>query len=199
MKLYDFRIRRYIVSRPLVFSTLFDAISGNFDAQTGFFDGTVADQINVATYVRTTLDDPAASPTWGPWTEFVSGMVRGRGIQVKAIFSTETELIGVAIDELGATLELTRRVTTSLTVQTSSSSAVTTITFPNAFYKAVTVGDPYYNLLPSVGITALSIGANTHAEITNLTRTGFDVDFLQGGSRQVLDFTYNAVGYGRAF
>ena len=196
---YDFRIRRYIVSRPLVFSLLFDAISGNFDAQTGFFDGTVADQINVVTYVRTTLDDPAGSPTWGPWTEFVSGMIRGRGIQVKAIFSTETELIGVAIDELGATLELTRRVTTSLTVQTSSSSAVTTITFPNAFYKAVTVGDPYYNLLPSVGITALSIGANTHAEITNLTRTGFDVEFLQGGSRQVLDFTYNAVGYGRAF
>ena len=196
---YDFRIRRYIVSRPLVFSLLFDAISGNFDAQSGFFDGTVADQINVATYVRTTLDDPAASPTWGPWTEFVSGMVRGRGVQVKAIFSTKTELIGVAIDELGATLELTRRVTTSLAVQTSSSSAVTTITFPNAFYKAVTVGDPYYSLLPSVGITALSIGANTHAEITNLTRTGFNVEFLQGGSRKVVDFTYNAVGYGRAF
>lgn len=196
---YDFRIRRYIVSRPLVFSLLFDTISGNFDAQSGFFDGTVADQINVATYVRTTLDDPAASPTWGPWTEFVSGMVRGRGVQVKAIFSTETELIGVAIDELGATLELTRRVTTSLAVQTSSSSAVTTITFPNAFYKAVTVGDPYYNLLPSVGITALSIGANTHAQITSLSRTGFNVEFLQGGSRQVLDFTYNAVGYGRAF
>lgn len=196
---YDFRIRRYIVSRPLVFSLLFDAISGNFDAQSGFFDGTVADQINVATYVRTTLDDPAASPTWGPWTEFVSGMVRGRGVQVKAIFSTETELIGVAIDELGATLELTRRVTTSLAVQASSSSAVTTITFPNAFYKAVTVGDPYYSLLPSVGVTALSIGANTHAEITNLTRTGFNVEFLQGGSRQVVNFTYNAVGYGRAF
>ena len=196
---YDFRIRRYIVSRPLVFSLLFDAISGDFDAQSGFFDGTVADQINVATYVRTTLDDPAGSPTWGPWTEFVSGMIRGRGIQVKAIFSTETELIGVAIDELGATVELTRRVTTSLTTQTSSSSAVTTITFPNAFYKAVTVGDPYYNLLPSVGVTALSIGNNTHAEITNLTRTGFNVEFLQGGSRKVVDFTYNAVGYGRAF
>ena len=196
---YDFRIRRYIVSRPLVFSTLFDAISGNFDAQTGFFDGTVADQINVATYVRTTLDDPAASPTWGPWTEFVSGMIRGRGVQVKAIFSTETELIGVAIDELGATVELTRRVTTSTTTQTSSSSAVTIITFPNAFYKAVTVGDPYYNLLPSVGITALAIGANTHAQITNLSRTGFNVEFIQGNARQVLDFTYNAVGYGRAF
>ena len=196
---YDFRIRRYIVSRPLVFSTLFDAISGNFDAQSGFFDGTVADQINVSAYVRTTLDDPAGSPTWGPWTEFVSGMIRGRGIQVKAIFSTETELIGVAIDELGATVELTRRVTTSTTTQTSSSSAVTSITFPNAFYKAVTVGDPYYSLLPSIGVTALSIGANTHAEITNLTRTGFNVEFLQGGSRQVVNFTYNAVGYGRAF
>ena len=196
---YDFRIRRYIVSRPLVFSLLFDAISGSFDAQSGFFDGTVADQINVSAYVRTTLDDPAGSPTWGPWTEFVSGMIRGRGIQVKAIFSTETELIGVAIDELGATVELTRRVTTSTTTQTSSSSAVTSITFPNAFYKAVTVGDPYYSLLPSVGVTALSIGANTHAEITNLTRTGFNVEFLQGGSRKVVDFTYNAVGYGRAF
>ena len=196
---YDFRIRRYIVSRPLVFSTLFDAVSGNFDAQSGFFDGTVADQINVATYVRVTLDNPSGSPTWGPWTEFTSGMIRGRGVQVKAIFTTETEVIGVAIDELGAELELTRRVTTSLNTLTSSSSAVTSITFPNAFYKAVTVGDPYYTLLPSVGVTALAIGANTHAEITNLTRTGFNVEFLQGGSRQVVNFTYNAVGYGRAF
>jgi predicted phage tail protein len=196
---YDFRIRRYIVSRPIVFSTLFDVISGSFDEQPGFFDGTVADQINVATYVRTTLDDPAASPTYGPWTEFVSGMIRGRGVQVKSIFTTETELIGVAIDELGATLELTRRVTSSLATQASSSSAVTSITFPNAYYKAVTVGDPYYTLLPSIGVTPLSIGANTHAQITNLTRTGFDIEFLQGGSRQVINFTYNAVGYGRAF
>ena len=196
---YDFRIRRRIVSRPVVFSTLFDAVSGDFDTQSGFFDGTVADQINVATYVRVTADNPSGSPTWGPWTEFTSGMIRGRGVQVKAIFITETELIGVAIDELGAALELTRRVTTSLATQTSSTSAVTTITFPNAFYKAVTVGDPYYTLLPSVGVTALSIGANTHAEITNLTRTGFNVEFLQGGSRKVVNFTYNAVGYGRAF
>ena len=196
---YDFRIRRRIVSRPVVFSTLFDAVSGSFDAQTGFFDGTVADQINVATYVRVTADNPSGSPTWGPWTEFTSGMIRGRGVQVKAIFTTETELIGVAIDELGAELELTRRVTTSTSALTSSSSAVTTITFPNAFYKAVTVGDPYYTLLPSIGVTPLSIGANTHSEITNLTRTGFNVEFLQGGSRQVVNFTYNAVGYGRAF
>jgi len=197
--IYDFRIRRYIVSYPLVFSNTFDSVSGNFDAQTGFFDGTVADQINVVMYVRTTLDNPASSPTWGPWTEFVSGMIRGRGVQLKVIFTTQTELVGVAIDELGAELELTRRVTTSLNTLTSSSSAVTSITFPNAFYKAVTVGDPYYTLLPSVGVTALSIGANTHAEITNLTRTGFNVEFLQGGSRQVVNFTYNAVGYGRAF
>ena len=196
---YDFRIRRYIVSRPLVFSTPFDTVSGSFDSQTGFFDGTVADQINVATYVRTTLTDPAGSPTWGPWTEFSSGMIRGRGVQVKAIFTTETEVIGVAIDELGANLELTRRVTTSTTTQTSSSSAVTSITYPNAFYKAVTVGDPYYTLLPSVGITGLALGSNITTHITNLTRTGFDVEFLQGGSRQVVNFTYNAVGYGRAF
>jgi predicted phage tail protein len=196
---YDFRIRRNIVSRPLVFSTLFDAVSGSFDGQTGFFDGTVADQVNVTTYVRVTSDDPAASPVWGPWTDFTSGMIRGRGVQVKAIITTQTELIGVAVDELGATLELTRRVTTSLTTLTSSSSAVTSITFPNAFYKAVTVGDPYYSLLPSVGVTGLALGSNQVTKITNLTRTGFDVEFLQGGSRQVVDFTYNAVGYGRAF
>lgn len=195
---YDFRIRRYIVSRPLVFATTFDNISGNFDDQSGFFDGTVADQSNVATYVRTTPDDPAGSPTWGPWTEFVSGMIRGRGVQVKAIFTTDTELIGVGIDELGAELELTRRVTTSLTTQTSSGSAVTSITFPNAFYKAVTIGDPYYTLLPSVGVTGLALGSNVTTHVTNISRTGFNVEFLQGGSRQVVDFTYNAVGYGRA-
>jgi predicted phage tail protein len=196
---YDFRIMRYIISRPVVFSTLFDDVSGDFDSQSGFFDGTVADQINVVTYVRTTLDDPAGSPTYGPWTEFASGMIRGRGVQVKAIFTTQTELIGVAIDELGATLELTRRVTTSLATLTSSSSAVTSITFPNAFYKAVTVGDPYYTLLPSIGVTPLLLANNVRASITNLARTGFNVEFLQGSTRQVVDFTYNAVGYGRAF
>ena len=126
-------------------------------------------------------------------------MIRGRGVQVKAIFTTETELIGVAIDELGAMLELTRRVTTSLATLTSSSSAVTSITFANAFYKAVTVGDPYYTLLPSVGVTPLALGNNVRASITNLSRTGFDVEFLQGSTRQAVDFTYNAVGYGRAF
>ena len=196
---YDFRIRRYIVSRPVVFSTLFDAVSGNFDAQSGFFDGTVADQINVATYVRTTLDNPSGSPTWGPWTEFTSGMIRGRGVQVKAIFTTETELIGVAIDELGAELELTRRVTTNTTTQTSSSSAVTAITFPNAFYKAVTVGDPYYTLLPSIGVTPIALTSAVITKVTNVSRTGFDVEFLIGSTRQVVDFAYNAVGYGRAF
>jgi predicted phage tail protein len=201
---YDFRIRRHIVSRPLAFSTLFDSISGSFDAQSGFFDGTVADGVNVKMYVSVTEDDPnilppLPPPIFGPWTEFVSGMIRGRGVLVKAVFTTETELIGVAIDEIGAEIELTRRVTTSLATQASSSSAVTSITFPNAFYKAVTVGDPYYSLLPSIGVTPLSIGANTHAQITNLTRTGFDIEFLQGGARQVINFTYNAVGYGRAF
>jgi len=196
---YDFRIRRRIVSRPVVFSTLFDALSGNFDSQAGFFDGTVADQINVTTYVRTTLDNPSGSPTWGPWTEFASGMIRGRGVQVKAIFTTETELIGVAIDELGAELELTRRVTTSLATLTSSSSAVTSITFPNAFYKAVTVGDPYYSLVPSIGVTALSLTSAVITKVTNVSRTGFDVEFLIGSTRQSVDFNYNAVGYGRAF
>ena len=196
---YDFRIRRYIVSYPVVFSTLFDNVSGEFDAQPGFFDGTVADQINVAMYVRTTLDDPAGSPTWGPWTEFASGLIRGRGVQVKAILTTETELVGVAIDELGATLELTRRVTTSLTTLTSSSSAVTSITFPNAFYTAVTVGDPYYTLLPSVGVTPIALTSAVITKVTNVSRTGFDVEFLIGSTRQVVDFAYNAVGYGRAF
>jgi hypothetical protein len=196
---YDFRIRRYIVSRPVVFSTLFDAVSGDFDAQTGFFDGTVADQINVTTYVRVTLDNPSGSPTWGPWTEFTSGMIRGRGVQVKAIFTTETELIGVAIDELGAELELTRRVTTSLATLTSSSSAVTSITFPNAFYKAVTVGDTFYSLVPSVGVTALGLTSSVITKVTNVSRTGFDVEFLIGSTRQSVDFNYNAVGYGRAF
>jgi predicted phage tail protein len=192
---YDFRIRRYIVSRPIVFSSLFDSISGVFDAQPGFFDGTVADRINVTTYVRTTSDDPAiASPNWGAWTEFASGMIRGRGIQVKAIATTETELIGVAIDELGATVELTRRVTTSLTTLTTPSTGSYVVTFPNAFYDTAVS-----SYLPSVGVTPIAVSSNVTTNITGLSRTGFSVQFLQGSTPQVVNFTYNAVGYGRAF
>jgi hypothetical protein len=192
--IYDFRIRRRIVSRALPLGVLFDSVSTVFDSQPGLFDGTVSDDINVTMYVRVTQTDPAASPVWGPWTEFISGMIRGRGIQVKVIATTKSETTAIAIDELGATVELTRRVTTSLTTLTTPSTGSYVVTFPNAFYD--TTPSSY---LPSVGVTPLASTNNLTTNITGLSRTGFSVQFLQGATPQVVNFTYNAVGYGRAF
>jgi hypothetical protein len=176
---YDTIIRRVILSRPTVQTgTLFDDYPGLFDDATGLFDGTTSDSVNAVTYVRTTDDDPAGSPTWGPWTEFVAGVIQGRGIQIKAQLTTTSSNINVAADQLGATLQLRRR------TETGTGSSGSAVTFSNAFYQA-----------PEVVITPTDLGANGYVTLSGITGTGFTAT-LTGATNS--GFSYTATGYGRA-
>ena len=176
---YDTIIRRTILSRPTVQTgTLFDDYPGLFDDATGFFDGTTSDAVNTVTYVRTTDDDPAGSPTWGPWTEFVAGVIQGRGIQIKAQLTTTSSNINVAADQLGATLQLRRR------TETGTGSSGSAVTFGNAFYQA-----------PDVVITPTDLGADGYVTLSGVTGTGFTAT-LTGATNS--GFSYTATGYGRA-
>jgi len=176
---YDTIIRRVILSRPTVQTgTDFDDYPGFFDDATGLFDGTTSDSVNAVTYVRTTDDDPAGSPTWGPWTEFVAGVIQGRGIQIKAQLTTTSSNINVAADQLGATLQLRRR------TETGTGSSGSAVTFSNAFYQA-----------PEVVITPTDLGANGYVTLSGITGTGFTAT-LTGATNS--GFSYTATGYGRA-
>jgi predicted phage tail protein len=182
-QIYDINVQRRVVSGAVSFGTLFDSVSGLFDAQPGDFDGGELDQVNAITYVRVTDDDPAGTPTWGDWNEYANAIVRGRGIQLKVEGVTSTAQVGLVISELGATAELQQRTETA----SNTGSSTYTVTYADAFYAA-----------PDVTISPSNMATGDFFTLTFVTRTGFTVEFKDSASAAVTrSFTYTAVGYGR--
>lgn len=181
---FDVNMRRRFVTRPYLPASLWDDKLGDIDAWPEI-DEQNLDAVNALLYVRSTNDDPGASPTWGVWREFSNAIVRGRAFQFKVIATSDDTSQNIVIDELGAELELQQRVERSATL--TSGAGTYTATFAQPFYEA-----------PAMGLTALNMGTGDYFAISNVTRTGFQVLFSNssGGaiSRQ---FTYTAIGYGR--
>ncbi len=183
----DFIARRSIVSLPsVVAGVLFDDRSGLFDDAAGLFDGNISDVVNVSTYIRTAITASPVEADFTPWAEFIAAVIQGRHVQIKAVLNTTDELISVSADQLGATLELVRR-TESSTETTNA--AATSYTFDNAFHQ-----------IPTVNITPHDLAPNDHFHLTNVSTTGFAVEFVHGTNGQSLaeQFSYTATGFGRA-
>lgn len=181
-QVYDINLRRSVISYPLPLGVNFDSVSGLFDSQIGNFDAS-SDGTNAVTYVRTTNDNPAGSPTWGPWNEYVNALVRGRAIQLKVVGTTESAQIGMAISQLGAVAELQQR----LEPGEGSGSSTYTVTFAAAFYAA-----------PQVTISASNMVSGDYYTVTSVTRTGFTVAFKNSANAAVTrSYAYTATGYGR--
>lgn len=179
---FDVNFRRYILKRDLAASGLFDATAGLFDDHPSFFDGNVSDATNVTFYIRATNNDPAGTPTWGPWTEIINGVVQGRAFQAKALLTTNDASVNIAIENLRLIPELTRRVTSS-----SNPSTAASVQFEHAFY------DIY-----SMTITPLELLASERYVLSNVTTTGFEVDFYGGTATIEKAYNYTATGFGRA-
>lgn len=182
-QVYDINIRRRVVGYPLGTGVNFDSVPGLFDAQPGDFDGADLDQTTAITYVRTTDDDPAGTPTWGPWNEYVNALVRGRAIQLKVIAKTTSAEVGMAIEELGAVAELQQRVESG----SDSGSDTYTVTFTDAFYQT-----------PEIVISSSDMNTGDYYTVTSASRTGFTVAFKDSTATAVnRSFTYTATGYGK--
>lgn len=179
---YDINLRRTIISSPLALGVNFDSVSGLFDDQVGNFDGS-NEGVNAVTYVRTTNDDPAGTPTWGPWNEYVNVLVRGRAIQLKVVATTESAQVGLVITQLGAVAELQQRVESGQ----GTGNSTYTVTFSNAFYQT-----------PQITITASDMVSGDYYTLTSVTRTGFTVAFKNSANAAVTrSYAYTATGYGR--
>jgi hypothetical protein len=182
-QVYDINLRRRIISYPVSTSINFDSVTGLFDDQPGNFDGSDLDQVNCVTYVRTTNDNPAGTPTWGPWNEFVNAVVRARAIQVRVIGATESNLVGLAISDLGATAELQQRVESG----NRTGANTYTVTFAQAFYQT-----------PNIVISPSNMATGDYYTVTSTSRTGFTVNFYNSANAGVTrSCDYTATGYGR--
>lgn len=178
---YDVSMRRYVVITSIVSGILFDSAPELFDSRAGFFDGSTTDACNVVVYVRSTNNDPSASPTWGPWTELINGNVQGRAFQIKAVLTTNTDSVNIAVKELQVIPEMLRRVAAS-DIPTDATSQ----TFTKPFYS-----------VNSVQITPIAMGQDERYELSNVSRTGFSINFYQGQLPIQELYTYMVTGYGR--
>ena len=182
-QVYDINIRRRVISYPVSTSINFDSVTGLFDDQPGDFDGGDLDQTNCVTYVRATNDNPAGTPTWGPWNEFVNAVVRARAIQIRVIGTTESNLVGLAVPELGATAELQQRVESG----NRTGANAYTVTFAQAFYQT-----------PNIVISPSNMATGDYYTVTATSRTGFTVNFYNSANAGVTrSCDYTATGYGR--
>ena len=181
---YDVNFRRYVLIRGLASTELFDSAEGDFDGRGGFFDGAsnAIEGINVITYVRATNNDPAGTPTWGPWTELINGVVQGRAFQVKAVISTQSTAALIVVEDLRMIPELQRRVTSSSNPVSAAS---------------ITYDFPFYDLY-AVSITPLELQAAERYVLNSATRTGFDIDFYADTAKVEKAYHYTATGFGRA-
>lgn len=63
-------------------------------------DGGVINDTDAIIYYRATNDDPASSPTWGSWTQFMVADVYCRAIQLKMILVTDTPTHQIEVSAL---------------------------------------------------------------------------------------------------
>ena len=181
---FDVNMRRRFVTRPYLPAALWDDKLDDIDIWPEI-DEQNLDAVNALLYVRSTDDNPGASPTWSAWREFSNAIVRGRAFQFKVVATSSDTSQNIVIDELGAELELQQRIEQSATL--TSGAGTYTAAFTKPFYQA-----------PTVGLTAFNMQTGDYFTISSVTRTGFQVAFSNssGGaiSRQ---FTYTAIGYGK--
>jgi hypothetical protein len=85
---------------------LFDSIPGLFDSIPGLFDdftgGSNIADTDVLMYIRTTNDNPAGTPTWGPWMLYKGGDFYGRAFQFKIDLLSTTSGVTPSISGLTA-------------------------------------------------------------------------------------------------
>ncbi len=177
-------------------SDLFDARQSAFPT-TGNFDGTEANDVDAQLFVRRTQDDPTSgSPTYTSFEPFSSGTFKARGFQFRTVLTSTDPEQDIRVFQLGYTakIEARQEIKTNIT----QSAAATAYTFDNTFFTGTAALLGANSNLPSVNITAQNLASGDYFVITNLSGTGFTIDFKNSSNASIgKNFSYTAVGFGK--
>lgn len=183
---YVSRVRTDIDVDFLDYVNLFDDASGLFDAREGVFDGDPSqfDTVSVRTQMAYTDDNPAGSPTWSDWKNFVVGDIAARAIKFRATLTSKTGASAPAVRGLKAIVDMPDRVESGNDITYTGSYAVT---FPSAF-----------KVTPAIGVS-VSLANGDRYVISAKSRSGFTITTYTGASVSTnsATFDYVAKGYGK--
>ena len=138
---------------------------------------------DVDLFVSTTTDDPAGSPTWTAYRQFVVGSYTARALRFRAELTTTQSDETPAIEELEARVELPTRTQSDNDIQSGTGA------------KAVTFTTPFKTLL-AVSISVGDMQSGDYYAITSKSATGFTINFYDSTNTGVDRlFDYVATGF----
>jgi len=138
---------------------------------------------DVDLFVSTTTDDPAGSPTWTAYRQFVVGSYTARALRFRAELTTTESDETPAIEELEAQVELPTRTQSDNDIQSGTGA------------KAVTFSTPFNTLL-AVSISVGDMQSGDYYAITSKSATGFTINFYDSSNTGVDRlFDYVATGF----
>jgi len=194
--IFSLDLSRFFVTAGFFPNDLIDSRTAEVDSWSDW-DGGIIDQVNAKLYLRRTPDNPASSPTWSSWQEFVNGTFLGRGFQFKAELSSSNPAQNILIDQLGYEATFQRRTEQSVVALTSGAASYA-VTFDKPFFTGTALLGGLNTSLPSIGITAQNLSQGDFFNVTNVTSTGFDVIFRNSAGTAVSrNFLWSAVGFGK--
>ncbi len=148
-------------------------------------DGDFIDDVNAEIYMRTTDDDPLATPVWSDWKRFFVSEYRARAFEFQLRATSGISYHNIVVEELSVTVDMPDRVAN-----------IRNITSGAGFYDVVY--DEPFAAVPTVGITASNLNSGDYYQITNNTRNGFRITFFNSSAAAVSrTFDVLAKGYGR--
>jgi hypothetical protein len=145
---------------------------------------TNAGATDVEIYISTTNDDPAGSPTWTAYRQFVLGSYTARAFRFKAVLTTTQADETPQVEALTVNINMANRTQSENDIQSGTAGGGKVITFPTAF-----------KTLQAVAISVGDMQSGDFYAITSKSATGFTIVFKDSGST-VVDrlFDYVATG-----
>lgn len=146
-------------------------------------DGTVIDNVFATLMVRTTNDDPEASPTWSNWVPFFVGDWTTRAYQFRLdVVNASNASHNLYVKELGVTIDMPDRTESGNDVAATGS--------------AVVNYSPAFKATPSVSIATQNMSSGDYYTITSKSNTGFTINFFNSSNSPInRTFDWQAKGY----
>lgn len=185
---YTSRVSAVVISNRIGLNSFFDDETVLFDEKSGLFDGD-SDSFNdsvVGLEVSYTDDDPLGTPVWSAWAPFFVSDISARALRFRASLRSSDPWVSPSITNLSVTVDMPDRVESGEDIVFTGS---TTVTFPQPFRQA-----------PSVGVTLANLTSGQRYGILSKTRTGFVVEIRNSDNSLAsnpVQMDYVAKGFGR--
>ena len=148
------------------------------------WDGDETGKFSIMLQVRYTSDDPAGTPTWSEWGDFIIGDYTARAFQFRLLMASFDVNINPTVTNATVKVDMPDRVAGDRNI--TSDAAGSPITF-----------SPAFNAIPAINITGNNLQQGDYWTVTSASETGFTIRFFNSaGTGVARNFDWMAKGYG---